>query len=401
VDLTSGYPFWPIRDGLLQTYPRLDEDVSVDVIVLGGGVTGALVARALAVAGIETMVLDKRDIGWGSTAASTALLQYEVDVLVTDLAKTIGARDAGRAYLACRGAIDTLGVITQELRAETGFVRKKSLYYASRKRDRKLLRAEHAMRQSLGLRVDWLDEADIAERFAFTRPAALLTYDAAQVDPYALTHALLGDAVERGARVHDRTNVSEVERRDDGVVVQTADGCTVHARHIVFATGYETHAFLEQRDVKLVSTYALVSEPMTSFEGWGEDRCLIWEHARPYLYLRTTDDDRIIVGGEDEPFRDPGRRDRLLPKKTRRLAERFRELFPDLPFEVAFSWTGTFGETDDGLPRIGRHPDWPHAWFALGYGGNGTVFAVLAAEIIRDGLLGREHPDADLFGFSR
>jgi glycine/D-amino acid oxidase-like deaminating enzyme len=401
VDLTSGYPFWPIRDGLLQTYRRLDEDVSVDVIVLGGGVTGALVARALAVAGIETMVLDKRDIGWGSTAASTALLQYEVDVLVTELAETIGARDAGRAYLACRGAIDTLGATAMEVRAETGFVRKKSLYYANRKRDRKLLRAEHAMRQSLGLRVDWLDEADIAERFAFTRPAALLTYDAAQVDPYALTHALLGDAVERGARVHDRTNVSKVQRRDDGVVVQTADGCTVHARHIVFATGYETHAFLEQRDVKLVSTYALVSELMTSFDGWGEDRCLIWEHARPYLYLRTTDDDRIIVGGEDEPFRDPGRRDRLLPKKTRRLAERFRELFPDLPFEVAFSWTGTFGETDDGLPRIGRHPDWPHAWFALGYGGNGTVFAVLAAEIIRDGLLGREHPDADLFGFSR
>lgn len=401
MDLTSGYPFWPVRDGLLQTYRRLDDDVSVDVIVLGGGVTGALVARALAVAGIETMVLDKRDIGWGSTAASTALLQYEVDVLVTDLAKKIGERDAGRAYHACRAAIDTLGAITEELRDATGFSRRRSLYFANRKRDRAVLRAELAMRQSLGFRVDWLDEGDIAERFAFTRPAALLTHDAAQVDPYALTHALLRDAVARGARVHDRTNVSRIERTDDGVVVHTTDGCAVRARRIVFATGYETHAFLEQRDVTLVSTYALVSEPMTSFDGWGEDRCLIWEHARPYLYLRTTDDDRIMVGGEDEPFRDPGRRDRLLPRKTRKLVSRFRELFPDLPFEVAFSWTGTFGETSDGLPRIGRHPDWPHAWFALGYGGNGIVFSVIAAEIIRDGLLGREHRDADLFGFSR
>ena len=401
MDLTSGYPFWPVRDGLLHTYPRLDHDATCDVAIIGGGITGALVAHHLVAEGLDALVLDRREIGWGSTAASTSLLQYEIDVPLADLSKLRGARDAERAYLACRDAIDKLERLASLLPDHTGFQRKKSLYLATRKRDRKALRTELDLRRAIGLRVDWLDEADIAERFAFRRPAALLSHDAAQVDAFALTHALLHDASGRGLRVFDRTNVAAVDAATGGVTLRTADGCSVRARRLVFASGYETHDFLKQKVARLISTYALASEPVASFEGWGEDRCVIWEHAHPYLYLRTTDDGRVIVGGEDEDFRDPARRDRLLPKKTARLAERFRELFPDIAFEVAFSWAGTFGETEDGLAYIGEHPDWPSAYFALGYGGNGITYSLLAAEIIRDAMLGRPNDDADLFRFDR
>jgi hypothetical protein len=69
--------------------------------------------------------------------------------------------------------------------------------------------------------------------------------------------------------------------------------------------------------------------------------------------------------------------------------------------EVATAWAGTFGVSSDGLPFIGRHPGVPHTWFALGFGGNGTTFSVIAAEIIRNALLGRDDPDAALFSFER
>ena len=401
MDLTSGYPFWPVKDGLIRSYPRLDGDMTCDVAVIGGGITGALVAHHLTEAGIETLLVEKREIGWGSTSASTAVLQYEIDVLLADLSKLVGPEHAARAYLACRDAIDTLARLAERLPDDSGFARKKSLYLASRKRDRKTLRAELELRRSIGLDVEWLDESAISDRFSFRRPAALLTPEAAQVDAYALTHALLHDATSRGLRVYDRTNVSAVDPHRDGVTLRIDDAHVVRAKRIVFATGYETHAFLQAKVARLVSTYALVSEPVRSFPGWGEDRCVIWEHRRPYLYLRTTDDGRILVGGEDEDFRDPRRRDRLLPEKTVRLAERFRELFPEIDFQVAFAWAGTFGETDDGLAYIGVHPDWPHTWFALGYGGNGITYSVLAAEIIRDALLGRPNANADLFRFDR
>lgn len=401
MDLTSGLPFWPVNDGLIHTYPRLDADASCTVAVLGGGITGALVAHHLIEAGIDTIILDKRDVGSGSTAASTALLQYELDTTFAELSDMRGASHAARVYLACRDAIDKLERLAAHLSDPCGFARKKSLYLASKKRDHKTLRTEWELRRSIGLRVDWLEASDIAERFSFRRRAALLSHDAAQVDSYAFTHALLSDACRHGLRVFDRTNVTDIKPTDDGVKLTTADGCVVSARRLVFATGYETHEFLKKKVARLISTYALASEPLASMDGWGEDRCLIWEHARPYLYLRTTGDGRVIVGGEDEDFRDPVRRDRLIPRKVERLTERFRELFPAIPLEPAFVWAGTFGETEDGLAYIGEHPDWPNAYFALGYGGNGITFSLLAAEIIRDAILGRRNDDKDLFRFDR
>jgi glycine/D-amino acid oxidase-like deaminating enzyme len=401
MDLASEYPFWLVNDGLIHAYPTLDAHITCDVAILGGGISGALVAYHLTEAGIDAVVLDKRDIGCGSTAASTALLQYEIDTSLAELSGMVGADHATRAYLACRDAIDKLAALAARLPDRTGFERKRSLYLASKKRDRKALRVEWEMRTAVGLRVDWLEESDIGERFSFRRPAGILSHDAAQVDAYAFTHALLSESSKNGLRVFDRTNVTSLKPGDDGVTLRTAQDFAVRAKHVVFATGYETHEFLKHKYARLISTYALASEPLRAMPGWGEDRCVIWEHARPYLYLRTTEDDRIILGGEDVDFRDPEHRDRIIAKKVERLTERFRELFPEIPLQVAFGWAGTFGETKDGLAYIGEHPDWPHAYFALGYGGNGITFSLLAAEIIRDALLGRRNENADLFRFDR
>ncbi len=401
MDLKSGYPFWPVNDGLIHTYPRLDGDARCEVAIIGGGITGALVAHYLVEAGFDTMVLDRRDVGWGSTAASTALLQYEIDMPLVELTEMRGRDHATRAYLACRDAIGKLEDLADSLSGPFDFERKKSLYLATRKRDRKFLRAELEARHAIGVRVDWLDEDDIASRFSFRRPAALLSYDAAQVDAYGFAHALLADGARRGLRVFDRTTVVDIDAAERGVTLVTADKAVVRARYLVFASGYETRDFLEENVAKLASTYAFASEPLRSVDGWGENQCLIWEHAHPYLYLRTTADGRVIVGGEDENFRNPAHRDRLLAAKTEKLVTRFRELFPHIELEVGFSWTGTFGETKDGLAYIGAHRDWPSSYFALGYGGNGITYSLIAAEIIRDSLCGRENDQAELFLFDR
>jgi glycine/D-amino acid oxidase-like deaminating enzyme len=384
----------------LRSYPALEENVDCDVVIIGGGITGAVIGHAITEAGFDTVIVDKREIGWGSTSASTALIQYEIDVPLAELTKKLGASRASRAYTASRDAVEKLATLASRLKTPTGFGKTKSLYLASRGRDRKTLRKELELRNAIGIDVEWLDKDDIAARFPFTRPAALLSPDAAVLDPYAFTHALLLDASRHALRVFDRTTVRKVRARENGVVIHTDRGRTVRAREVVFATGYESEEFLKLKVGKLKSTYAIATEPM-SLAGWGEDPCIIWESARPYLYLRATEDGRVIVGGEDENFTNPEKRDRLLNRKSRTLAKKFAKLFPDEKMEIAFEWAGTFAETADGLPYIGRHPNWRSANFALCYGGNGITFSVLAAEIIRDELLGHPNEHSDLFRFDR
>ena len=76
-------------------------------------------------------------------------------------------------------------------------------------------------------------------------------------------------------------------------------------------------------------------------------------------------------------------------------------MLPDYQFQTDFVWAGTFGETKDGLPYIGEHPNFPGAYFVLGFGGNGITFSVIGMELVADMLKNKKHPLSDTFKFRR
>jgi glycine/D-amino acid oxidase-like deaminating enzyme len=400
MDLRSGHAFWPIKNGLLASYPPLNHDEACDVVVIGGGITGALVAYRLVNEGVDTVLLDKRDIGTGSTAASTSLLQYEIDTELIDLIPRVGEADAVRGYQLGLEAIDQVEELVAVLGDDCGFERKQSLYLASKKSHVAKLRCEYECRRRFGFDVEYLEASDVANRFRFSAPGAILSGGDAQIDVFRFTHALFRDSRQKGLRVYDRTAVSAIDRHKTGVVLKTDRGSTVEARRVVFATGYESQQYLQESVGCLHSTFAAVSEPMEPFPPW-PGRCLIWETARPYFYARTTVDGRAIIGGGDAPYATDHARDGLIKKKTAKLVRRFNDMFAGTEFEVAYSWAGTFGETKDGLAFIGPSPEWPDDYFALGYGGNGVTMSVVAAGLIAADYLGVENPDARIFRFGR
>jgi glycine/D-amino acid oxidase-like deaminating enzyme len=400
MELTSDYPFWSIRNGLPKSYPSLRRDVTCDAVVVGGGITGAMAAYYLAEAGVHSVLLDKRDIGTGSTSGSTALLQYEVDVPLRTLTKKIGAAKASRSYQLCYETIGQIEKLAKKLKLDCGFEKKPSLFVARKTEEIPELREELRLRRKLGFDVEFWDQTDVERNFPFSRPAALFSENGGQVDPHRLTHGLLKAASERGLQVFDRTAVRHFEPTSRGIKLTTQDGFIVNARRAVIAAGFESLNYVKGEAGRLKSTYALISEPIAELSGWHR-RSLIWESGMPYLYLRTTPDNRVIVGGEDVAVVNPTLRDVLIPHKTKILVRKFKEMFPSVDLEVAYSWAGTFGETKDGLAYIGGNRGLPHAYFALGYGGNGITYSLIAAKLIRDNFLGRRNPDAKLFRFER
>lgn len=401
MDLKSGYPYWAIRNGLMHAFPPLQQDRNCDVLVVGGGISGALIANELCAHGHDVVLIEQRDIGWGSTAASTALLQYEIDTHLVDLARQYGEPAAVLAYRACADAIPALRQVAAGFRS-VDCQTMRSLYYASKRRHGPVLQAEFALRRRHGFDVTWLEPAELQVQYGIEAPGAILSALAARVDPYQLTYRLLMRLAKAGCAVHDRTALHTLQTTARGITAITAEGVQIRARHVIMATGYAGQHWLKARVARNRSSYAFITDPVDPGLLGELSDTMVWESARPYLYLRSTGDHRLLVGGEDDAVDVPARRDARVQGKARTLLRQVNRLFPELPLQPAFSWAGTFAETADGLPFFGPHPQWgPRVLFAMAYGGNGITYSMVGAGLLRARIERRRHPLQALFGFER
>ena len=373
--------------------------LSCDVVIIGAGVTGALVADALSAEGLAVVVLDRRAPACGSTAASTSLLSYEIDVSLVDLSRMIGEPQAVQAYRLSLGAVHDIATLAKSLPEPTGFAHAPSIYLASRRAHGRDLQEEAALRQRHGLEGEFWTARQVEETYGFPSHGAIHAATAGVLDPVRFTRALLRRALSRGGALLPRTPARDVRAHGHGLTVATDHG-EISTRWVVYAMGYEMPPALREGMVALHSTYALVTEPIENLGPWNGS-AIVWETARPYGYMRATEGGRVMIGGADMPFKDPAWRDRLMPDRTRRLEKQLAKWLAGIETQTAFTWAGTFGETRDGLPYIGPMEGCPQALYALGYGANGITFGAIAAKIIADLCMGRSNDDAEIFRLDR
>jgi glycine/D-amino acid oxidase-like deaminating enzyme len=401
MDLKSNEPFWLVKNGILNSYPSLKETVECEVLVIGGGITGSLIAHQMVKDGYETVLIDRREIGNGSTSATTSMLQYEIDVPLYELIDQIGEEGAVKAYKACSQSIEDLDKITQELNSEAGFERKESLYYASKKKDVSWLKKEFEARKNAGFNIKWIEKEEILERYEFENTfGGILSSQGASVDAFHLAHELLAFNSKKGLRVYDKTEMDSVEVKKGFNLVTTKTRQKIKAQKIIYAIGYESAHLIKEKFVDLKSTFAMVSE----IDEKGSEKLnntLFWNTSDPYLYMRTTSDGRVLIGGGDEDFRDPEKRDAMIDKKEKEILRDLKDLLPNYHFYTDFTWAGTFGETKDGLPYISEHKDFPNSYFVLGFGGNGITFSVTGMEMASAFMKNKNHPLTEYFKFGR
>lgn len=391
-NLRSGLTVWP-RPRLTDGPPApLRRDITCDVLVIGAGITGAMVADALADEGFGVVVVDRRGAARGSTAASTALVQYEIDQPLTKLARVIGMKDAARAWRRTRLAVDSLAGRL----AATGFEgmrRSPSLYIAGDTLDPKELEAEGAARRAAGLEAHFMSRREILDQFGVVARAGLVSFDNIAFDPRRVCVHFLQQAMASGARLFAPVDVTDIAFHPRHVLATTSDGRTIRAAYLVYATGYEIPDTVPKAGHQIISTWAIATVPQRKRPA---QDYMLWEAADPYVYVRYAGS-RIICGGEDEEFSDEEARDKLTAKKSARLQKKLKKLLPDCDARISHAWAGSFGSSGTGLPTIGTLARNKRAFVALGYGGNGTTYSRIAAELIRSALLKKEDPDADLF----
>lgn len=401
MDLKSNEPFWLMKNGIINSYPSLKTQEKCEVLVIGAGITGSLIAHQMIKDGYNTILIDKREICNGSTSATTSMLQYEIDVPLVKLIEIIGEKGAVDSYHACSKSIDDLETISKEINSDAGFTRKKSLYFASKKKDVSLLIEEYKARKSADFKVKWLKPEEIEKKFGLQKTyGGILSDQGASVDAFYLAHELIKFNQKKGLKVFDKTEMKSVKYHKKETVVTTTTGQNIKTKKIIYCIGYESKNLIKENFVQLKSTFAIVSE-INKTLGKNLEKTLFWNTDEPYLYMRTTDDGRLLIGGGDEDFQNPEKRDALIGKKEKEILKTLKKIKPEYQFYTDFTWAGTFGETKDGLPYIGEHENFKNSYFVLGFGGNGITFSVTGMEMASLFMKNKKHSLTEYFKFKR
>src|SRR4030095_11914628 len=389
----TNVPVW-IDDTPIQKFPKLQRNISADVLVVGSGVTGITAAYLLNKAGSPVALIDRDRVASSDTGHTTAHLTCVTDVQLQELAHNFGEDHAQAAWDAGVAAIDEIERIIGEEGIECEFTRGPAYLHVcvngSSKKDALLLKKEADLATKLGFDAAYLSSAPY-----FNLPAVRFA-NQAKFHPRKYLRSLVAKIPGSGSHVFEKSAASEIDAEKRRVkvnrnwisfdrVVMATNNPLVGLANIVGAT-------LLQTKLSLYTSYALGARvaPGTIPEA------LFWDTREPYDYLRVDrhgDFDYLSYGGEEHKT---GQK-KPTTKAYARLLARLQKIIPKA--NIDHRWSGQVICTPDGLPYIGENAE--RQFIATGYCGNGITFGTVAAMMARDWIAGRKNPWTDLFAVDR
>ncbi|WP_160677569.1 FAD-dependent oxidoreductase [Clostridium sp. C8-1-8] len=398
-EYVKGECFFTRANKVIKQYEYLTEDIEADVIIVGGGVTGAILGYYFSKSGVNAVILEKARIAHGSTSITTSLLQYELDSNAEKLKKDTSLENIIKSYKLGLVALNEIEKFIAEHGNYCDFKRVDSFLYTAKNTDIKEIREEYNLRKEYGFDVEFIDKE--SNQFGFDVKAGVLSKNGgAKFDPYRFTHSLLEAGLSKGLRIYENTEVRRVEYEGDIVNVETVYGYKVRGKIIIVATGYNTSLFTNRDFGIKTTTFNIVTKPIAQIEELYKN-VIFRDNKEPYNYFRTTEDNRLIIGGEDLDFLHGIPKEDICKESYIKLEQRLKNLFPNLPINIDYRYCGAFASTKDNLGFLGKDPKNNKLWYCLGYGANGILFAILGGMMLSKLYFGETDEDLKLFKINR
>ncbi|ERI94121.1 FAD dependent oxidoreductase [Clostridiales bacterium oral taxon 876 str. F0540] len=334
--------YWNNIDENYKNYPKLTSNTDCDVVVVGGGISGALTTYYLSQYKLNTVLIEKSKIGQGSTLLSSGILKPYFDKSINDLSKLIGENHAERAFKLCLKSIDDIENILSNIHKDCGFEKTKD---------------SHAL-----------------------------------LDPFRFCHAILKTAASKGALIYENTSLLSFDYAPDKIRVNAGD-FHITCKKIVFTAGQSALKLIKDEIVKYRPSVTIVTNKLDKVDGAAQ-KCMCFKPNDLYYNIRVAYGNRILAqayGTDDEQS-----------LTASRIIDDLKSMFPDIKNITAdYIWKCSYPETKDSLPYIGTYTSLPNCYFNLGLGGNGETLAAYGAQIIKDLILYESNPDAEIFSFNR
>jgi glycine/D-amino acid oxidase-like deaminating enzyme/nitrite reductase/ring-hydroxylating ferredoxin subunit len=382
-------PYWA-DSASLPLFPKLDRDLTVDVVVIGGGIAGLTTAYLASAAGQSVAVIERDRCAMIDTGHTTAHVTMVTDTRLNELSRKFGKTHAQAVWDAGLAAIAEIDTIIREHDIACDFEWVSGYRHAPSGRadseQTKAFQEEAQLAAELGF------DAEAVGNVPFIGGPGVHFDNQARFHPRKYLAGVSAAIRENGGEIFEDTEAEEFRDQPRSV---KANGHWIHAGEIVIATHNPlvglagmASATVFQTKLALYTSYAIAGRVRQGAVADG----LFWDTADPYHYLRLEqhhDHDVVIFGGEDHKTGQVADTNACY----RRLEETLTTMLPDI--ELTHRWSGQVIETTDGLPYIGKMAD--HQYAATGFAGNGMTFGTLAGIMMSDAIAGRPNPWADLF----
>lgn len=395
-----GTPMFTKNSKIKKQYEYLTEDLDTEVIIVGGGVTGSIVGYYFSKANIPAVILEKERVAHCSTSITTSLLQYELDSNARQLEEYTTLDNVIMSYKLGLKALDEIDEFIKKYGNKCKYQRRDTLLYTSKDEEIKEMKEEYEIRKKAGIDVKYISKED--NPFSINLKGGVYGVNGgAQLDPYEYTHELLDVSCNMGLKVYENTEVIDIKYLENSVEVITSYGYKVKGKKVIIATGYNTERFTKRNFGHKTVTYNIVTKPVDRFDGWF-NKVLIRDNCDPYNYFRTTEDNRIIAGGEDIDFYNNILNEKVAKEKYEILLNRIKNMFPKInSIESEYEYCGGFISSQDNLGFFGEDPNHKNLWYCLGYGANGILFAILGGMILSKFYKGEIDDNMKLFKVDR
>lgn len=374
----------------MPVFKSIERDVDVDVIVVGGGITGLITAYRVLKGGRSVALLERARCAEIDTGHTSAHLTMVTDLRLKELGRRFGNTHAQAAWDAGLAAIAEIEAIADAEGIDCAFERVDGYLHAQRSESMRAqadeFREEAAFAEELGFDATFVDEVPFAGG-----PGVRFEHQA-RFHPRRFLAGVAKAIREQGGHIFEHSDAEEFAADPPRV---KARGHWIRGGDIVIAThnplvglASMPSATFFQTKLALYTSYVIAGRVQ---KGVMPD-ALFWDTADPYNYIRLEqhrDHDLVMFGGEDH-------KTGQIVETTEcyeRLERRLLTMLPEI--ELTYRWSGQVIETPDGLPFIGAMTD--HQYGATGFSGNGMTFGTLAGIIVSDAICGRRNPWADLF----
>jgi glycine/D-amino acid oxidase-like deaminating enzyme len=386
------------------SHPKHQGSQTTEVVVIGGGLTGCTTAYAFAAAGIKVTLLEAAQIGRGNTAAATGFIAEEPAASFPELVKMVGLRAARRAFQNWRRAALDFAALLRRLDVKCALEAHPTLTIAATPEQAARMRREQKARRAAGLEAPLLNARAVRAEVALEAVAALRARDSATLDPYRAAVGLARAAEDRGAALFERSPVRRIRFNRKIADVFTAGG-SIRTSRVVVATGMPTPLFKSlARHFWFHNTFAAVTEPLPARvrNQLGNRETVVRDLAQPPHLVRWIGEDRVLVSGADSQALPVRQRDKTVVQRTGQLMYELSTLYPDISGAMpAYGWAADYARSENGLPTIGPHRNFPHHLFAFGDASRSVTGSYLASRMILRHHFGELDPGDAAFAFRR